>query len=65
MANIFDNRTTMQFGLEQKDQQRVRTLAKRLKCHPGWLIMQMTDMLLDEPDALFNFLSRKIKRTGY
>ena len=65
MANIFDNRATMQFGLEQKDQQRVRALAKRLKCHPGWLIMQMTDMLLDEPDALFNFLSRKIKRTGY
>lgn len=61
MNQRFKSRTTIQYGLEREAMLRLQELAKRLHIHPGWLVMQMTNLFNERPDVLFDYLSRKVK----
>ena len=61
MEKIYENRKSASFGMEGVDQTKLKSAAKKLKVHPGWLVNQAVNLAINNPDALFDNMKRQFK----
>jgi len=57
----YQKRVTTQVGMEAQSLEQIKKIATELKIGHGWLMMQMTEMFIDNPSVLFNHLAQKTK----
>jgi len=61
MSKLYDQRTTVQHGLESRNYTRLQKMGKSLNTHPGWIANQAIQFALDQPDKLFEYLRGKVR----